>query len=390
MTTKNEALRVLQVVEPGCDGVFRHVEGLVHYLLSAGVEVDFAYSDVRGSDRLHRLVGAVRDKGGLTTNLRTSNSPQPADLPAFVKLLKLAASHPCAVIHSHSSKAGILGRAVAMLLRKPSFYTPNAYFGMGNPLGLKTSVFNLLEQIFSPFATTINVSPDEATFGRETLRVAQSKQIVIPNAVDTSHFTAGDPDEKRKWRSEHGLQGAAVVIGTLGRLSYQKDPLTLYRAFHACAADFPEVFLAHVGSGELSADCTAYADQHGLSNRILRINYLSDTAGFYQGIDAFALSSRYEGLSFAILEALSAGLPLILTNAPGNGTFSQLGLSHLWTAPVEDPTSFADSIRRFLIDRKPGRVCNHRSVAETNFGFEACYGRILHLYRGSRKRVGEL
>ena len=197
MTTKNEALRVLQVVEPGVDGVFRHVEGLVHYLLSVGVEVDLAYSDVRGSDRLHRLVGAVRDKGGLTTNLRTSNSPQPADLPAFFKLLQLAASHPCGVIHSHSSKAGILGRAAATLLRKPSFYTPNAYYGMGNPPGLKTSVFNLLERIFSPFATTINVSPDEATFGRETLRVAQSKQIVIPNAVDTYHFTEGDPNEKR-------------------------------------------------------------------------------------------------------------------------------------------------------------------------------------------------
>lgn len=381
-------LRVLQVVEPGCDGVFRHVEGLVHYLLSAGVEVDLAYSDVRGSDRLHRLVGAVRDSGGLTTNLRTSNSPQPADLPAFFKLLKLAASHPCDVIHSHSSKAGILGRAAATLLRKPSFYTPNAYYGMGNPPGLKTSVFNLLERIFSPFATTINVSPDEATFGRETLRVAQSKQIVIPNAVDTYHFTEGDPNEKRKWRSEHGLPDDAVVIGTLGRLSYQKDPLTLYWAFHACAAGFPEVFLAHVGSGELSSDCAAYVDQQGLSKRIVRIDYLSDTAGFYQSIDAFALSSRYEGLSFAILEALSGGLPLILTDAPGNGTFSQLGLSHLWTAPVEDPTSLADSIRDFINDRNPGRACNHRSVAEANFGFEACYGRILSLYRASRMKCG--
>jgi len=259
---------------------------------------------------------------------------------------------------------------------------------MGNPPGLKTSVFNRLEQIFSPFATTINVSPDEATFGRETLRVAGGNHVVIPNAVDTYHFTAGEADEKQKWRSEHGLPDDAVVVGTLGRLSYQKDPLTLYRAFHACASDFPEVFLAHVGSGELSADCAAYADQQGLSKRIVRIEYLSDTAGFYQGIDAFALSSRYEGLSFAILEALSAGLPLILTNAPGNGTFSQLGLSHLWTAPVEDPSSLADSIRDFINDRKPGRDCNHSSVAEANFGFEACYGRILSLYRASRKECG--
>src|SRR3954471_18936880 len=108
-------MNVLVVSEPGIDGVFRYVEGLCHYLDAQGIGVHLAYSDRRGSERLHELVAWVEARGGRTVNLRTSNRPALSDLRAFTVLLRLAWAVKPDVIHSHSSKAGFLARALALL-----------------------------------------------------------------------------------------------------------------------------------------------------------------------------------------------------------------------------------------------------------------------------------
>src|SRR5688572_22314721 len=75
-----KAMNVLQVVEPGVDGVFRHVEGLTRFLSGRGVRVSLAYSDVRGSEGLRRLVAEVTLSGGRTLNLEVGNKPALSDL----------------------------------------------------------------------------------------------------------------------------------------------------------------------------------------------------------------------------------------------------------------------------------------------------------------------
>jgi glycosyltransferase involved in cell wall biosynthesis len=372
--------KVLQVVEPGCDGVFRHVEGLVDYLHSKDVPLDLAYSDVRGSDRLKELVSRVVASGGEVVNLRVSNAPSLGDIPALLRLLECQGSRKYSVIHAHSSKAGILGKILSIVSRTPCFYTPNAYYGMGRGAGVKTAVFNAIERIFAPVGMTINVSSDEADFARLKLGVHAERQVVIPNAVDTDHYRRGTSEERHAWRQVHGIPDEAIVIGTLGRLSFQKDPMTLYRAFLEVARDQPALYLAHVGSGELDDECRAVADSLGMKDRVIRIGYLKDTAGFYRALDAFALTSRYEGLSFAVLEALASDLPMILSEAPGNLYFKGIGLSHLWTAPVGSVDDVAAGIRSMLAGKREGRLPNHREVAMSRFGFDACYGKILRLY----------
>jgi glycosyltransferase involved in cell wall biosynthesis len=379
--------KVLQVVEPGCDGVFRHVEGLVDYLLSKDIPVGLAYSDVRGSDRLKDLVSRVLASGGEVVNLRVSNAPSPEDIPALIRLLKCQGSRKYNVIHAHSSKAGILGKVLSIVSRTPCFYTPNAYYGMGRDAGLKTAVFNSIERIFAPVGITLNVSTDEAEFAHVKLGVRPERQVVIPNAVDTDHYRTGTGEERIAWRRGHGLPDDATVIGTLGRLSYQKDPVTLYRAFLEVARDQPALYLAHVGSGELDDECRALVDSLGMKDRVIRIGYLKDTAGFYRALDAFALTSRYEGLSFAVLEALASDLPMILSEAPGNCYFKGIGLSHLWTAPVGRVGDVAAGIRSMLAGKREGRLPNHREVAMSRFGFEACYGRILEMYRTATSKM---
>jgi glycosyltransferase involved in cell wall biosynthesis len=384
-------MRVLVVSEPGADGVFRHVEQLVGFLQQHGVQVALAYSTFRGSNRLEKLVSDVRQSGGPTLDLRVGNAPQLGDWVASCKLLAFGRRFHPQLIHCHSSKAGILGRAVGCLLGVPVLYTPHAYFGMGQQQGARTKLFNGLERLFARMGHTINVSADEAGFARKCLGVEAARQSVIPNAVDTTVFKPGTSEQKGQWREDRGIPADALVIGTLGRLSYQKDPMTLYRAFELIARERPNLYLAHLGTGELRDDCDGWVKRSGLAKRILRMDYSAEPAAFYQALDAFVLSSRYEGLSFAALEALATGLPLVLTDVPGNRGFFQLGLSHVWSAPAEAPDALAAAMEACLLDLENGRPSNHRTVALQRYSEEACFGKVLELYREvANSRVGNI
>lgn len=375
------SLKALIAVEPGVGGVFRHVDRLARFLLRQEIDVALAYSSLRGSAELVSLIDAVQRSGGSTTDLRVGNAPQLTDFSALAKLTLEAHSFGPDLIHCHSSKAGILARVVGMVAGVPTIYTPNAYYGMGQRRGVRGAMFSGLERLFARMAHTINVSDDEAVFACQHLGVKPLRQTVIPNAVNTEMFKPATAEEKLQWRRAKGLPADAIVFGSLGRLSYQKDPLTLYRAFEIVARNHPTAYLAHLGTGELASECEEWVRSSGLRERIVRIDYSPEPSDFYRGLDGFVLSSRYEGLSFAVLEALATNLPLVLTDVPGNRDFLRLGLSHVWSAPAEDPDALAAAMEACLLALAQARSTNHRAVALERFSEEVCFGRVLGLYQ---------
>ncbi len=374
-------LRVLIVVEPGEDGVFCHVDRLARHLIEKGVALGLVYSSDRGSDGLNSLIQFVEQAGGSTSDMRVGNAPQLGDARAFARLVLLVRQSGPGIIHCHSSKAGILGRMAGALNRVPTIYTPHAYYGMGQRKGARTALFNGLERLFAQMGHTINVSEDEAAFAREQIGVKHSQQTMIPNAVDPEVFKPATAEEKIRLRGSKGLPRDAIVFGSLGRLSYQKDPLTLYRSFEIIARRHPTAYLAHLGTGELAKECQEWIQRSGLSERIFRGDYSPEPSEFYKALDAFVLSSRYEGLSFAVLEALATDLPIVLTDVPGNRDFLRIGLSHIWSAPAADPKSLAFAMEAGFVDLARNRPSNHRAVAIERFSQEICLGKILDVYR---------
>lgn len=380
-------MKVMEVVEPGKDGVFRHVESLSDYAIARGVQVALAYSDRRAADRLMPFVRRVEAAKGETLNLRVGNAPALADLTALFRLRRFCRAVRPDIIHLHSSKAGALGRALRFTgVRAPIFYTPHAYYSMAQ-YAPKGWVFRWLERLFGRVGTTIHVSHDEAAYGREAIRLRPARQRVIENAVDTIRFHPGTREGRTKWRREHGLPQDAVIVGTVGRFSRQKDPVTHYQALLPVLRARRNVWTAHVGEGDLLAEARALWEREGIGHRVLSIPYLADTSGFFQTLDAFMLTSRFEGLSIAVLEALATDLPLILSSAPGNRDFLRLGLSHVWSAPGGNVPAFSAAVESWLNDRQSDRPSNHRVVAERKFSHDACYGRILEEYGSARARL---
>ena len=381
-TLPKTCVNVLTVVEPGEDGVFRHVEGLCRFLFSRGVTIHLAYSSKRGSAGLVALVESVRQHGGQTLDMRIGNAPCPSDLKAFFKLRKLARTVRPDVIHAHSSKAGVLGRALALSgIKARFFYTAHAYYGMGGAGGLKAAFFNFIEAVLGRIGTTINISDDESAFAMQKLRIPRNRIRVIHNPVNTAEFRPARGDERKEIRARFGIPEGALVLGSVGRLSFQKDPQTMYQAVAEAMGKHSNLWLCHVGRGEMEAELRTLADRLGIAARLVNIPYLESPAEIYRAFDAFSVTSRYEaGWPLVVLEALASDLPVIVSACPGASNISQGGLSHCWTAQCGDISGFANAIESWAVDIQNHRTINHRQVAEERFGIDALFGAVHQLY----------
>ena len=376
-------MRVLEVVEPGVDGVFRHVEGLTQFLASQAVGVSLAYSDVRGSDGLRRLVAEVQAHGGTTLNLAVGNRPSPRDLVAALKLRRLIHEVQPDIIHAHSSKAGGLSRLPFVAPRAtPVFYTPHAYYGMARRAGAGPWVFDRIESVLARRGTTINISRDEAEFARARLGVPASRQRVIHNPVRTDTFRPASNEERQAARRMFDVPEGAVVIGTVGRMTFQKDPETLYRAIAPLLRRRPELFLMHLGEGELMDDLKRLAGALAIDRQVRFAGYAENPLAFYHALDALAMTSRYEaGWPIVILEALACGLPIVSSRAPGTADIDKAGLSHCWSAEAGAVAGFEAALGALLDDLPRGRPSNHRQLALARFSPDACHGAVLAAYR---------
>jgi glycosyltransferase involved in cell wall biosynthesis len=373
-------MKVLVVTEPGVDGVFRYVETLCHFLIEQGVDVHLAYSDRRGSDRLLKLVAWVEARGGLTVNLRTANRPALSDWGAFCSLLKLARTVNPDVIHSHSSKAGFLARTLRFFgIKAVQFYHPHAYVGMRPVPGRLDPVYNMIEGILGRTAYTIASSTTENLFACQRLKIPPARVFLRSNGVNTDLFTPASPEEKLRLRAALGLPLHQPILGFIGRSSAQKDPLTLYRAFAKVAAEKP-LSLFHVGQGELDPELDLLVGQLGLSDRVFRRPYMTVPNDFYRAVDGFILTSHYEGFSLAVLEAVSANLPMILSEAPGNIDLLAQPLSHLWKARPGDVEGFSHCIARWHERLQTTSPINHRQIAKLRFDNRQKLGEIVELY----------
>jgi glycosyltransferase involved in cell wall biosynthesis len=250
---------------------------------------------------------------------------------------------------------------------------------MNDPANRKARFFQACERVLGRIGTTVNIGESESRFAREALGIPASRQYVIRNGVDCARFVPPTAEAKRKLRAEFGIPVDATVVGSVGRCSAQKDPLTMYRAIQAAHEKYPDLYFFHVGQGELADEVDAFAAAHGMAAYLKRLTYLPHPETFYQVLDAFVLSSIYEGMSYATLEALSTGLPLILTRAPGNEDFDHFGLSHVFLGEARDPESLSAAVARWHAARQI--ASNHRQIATERFDEAICFAELLVAYR---------
>lgn len=349
--------RVLIVCEPGKDGVFDYAKDLIAHINEhhPDVIIDLAYSSKRGSPALEKLVHDIEARGGKTADMRTGNAPQPADIRACREIVRLVREGRPQVVHAHSSKAGGLARVLAMLRFDfpPVVYTPNAYFGLGGKKSLAAKVFNQAERFLGRVGTTINCSSDEREFAIDTLRLSPDRLIQIENGADLERFHPVSTGEKMAYRQEFGLPENMPLLVSIGRQSFQKNYEPLYVAMNRVLSDpTTSCFFAHAGAGGAELGDALLSPE--ARKRFKSFAFISAIEKFICAADGFILTSRYEGLSLAVLAATACGSKLFLTEVAGNHCLAPLGFDEVsWIEPTEDATLLADRIEKALREWLP-------------------------------------
>ncbi|MDT7464566.1 glycosyltransferase family 4 protein [Citrobacter portucalensis] len=232
------------------------------------------------------------------------------DIVAIYKLYKFIRVNKFDVVHTHSSKTGIIGRVAAKLARVPNII--HTVHGFSFPAATNKKnylLYYFLEWVARFFTDKLIVlNKEDQLIAIKKLNYNKDKVYLIPNGVDENEF---HPNQNKKNENE-------LKIVMVGRLSKQKDPETLLLAVKKVLVRNKNVTLSFVGDGELRTQLERQIMDK--DNRIFFHGWMNNISEILAKSDLFVLPSLWEGMPLAILEALSCGLPCIVTNIPGNNS----------------------------------------------------------------------
>lgn len=177
---------------------------------------------------------------------------------------------------------------------------------------------------------------------------------VVPNGIDTIRPPAHGAE------ITPALRPGARLVGYVGRLAPGKRVEDLVEAVALLRAEIPDVILLVIGDGPERAALERRARERGAGDALRFLGHRPDAAALVAGLDAFWLASENEGMSNSLMEAMAAGVPVVVSDIPGNRELVVDGLTGC-TAPLGDPRAFADATARLW--RDPARAAAMAAAA---------------------------
>lgn len=273
------------------------------------------------------------------------------DLVALVKLYRLIRGSRVDLVHTHTSKAGILGRLAARLAGvRRVVHTPHGHYFVGGYAGRAlTRLFVRLERWAARFTDRIVGLTEQEIRDHVARGIGRPEQfVVIPSGVALPAFekTAGDA---RGLRAALGLPGSATVVGSVGRFEPVKGHHYLLEAVARLARRCPDLHVAFVGDGELLPELRRAAEHAGLAGRAHFLGWREDVPAVLHTFDLFVLPSLNEGMGRALVEAMAAGLPIVASEVGGVPEVLAGGAAGVLVPPA-DAGALARAIETLLGD----------------------------------------
>ncbi len=290
------------------------------------------------------------------------------DIRAFLSLYKLFKEEDFTIIHTHSSKAGLLARLAAVLNKTPIVIHTIHGFAFNDFMNIfKKNFFIYVEKLLAKWTDVLITVSNLNKKKIIDLNIAHENKIKnIYSGIDLSLFTNKRNDEFRK---ELNLENDHLLLGSVGRLSNQKDPITMIEAFGIISKPFPNAHLALVGDGELKGKILEKIDQLKLNDRIHLTGNKNNPWSVYHSMDLFIMSSIYEGLGRSITEALSCGVPVVCTDVEGVPEIVRDNITGILVRP-KDSNKLADAIIRTLNDMETAKKMAEEGRRFVNDNFD--------------------
>jgi glycosyltransferase involved in cell wall biosynthesis len=272
------------------------------------------------------------------------------DAQALWQLIRLFRQERPALVHTHTSKAGVLGRVAAWFARVPVIvHTPHGHVFYGHFGPFRSWAFLQIERALSAITDRlIALTESERQDHLDRAVGKPDRFVVVPSGIDRERFGRARVQGKQQpeW---FGCPPNALVVGSVGWLTDIKGHQYLIEAIAKLKQDFPALHLVIVGSGERHDALLQQAESAGLRDAVHLLGHRDDIDVCLAGMDLFVLPSLNEGMGRALIEAMSAGLPVIASRVGGIPAV----ISHERTGllvPPGDADALADALRR-LLDR---------------------------------------
>jgi glycosyltransferase involved in cell wall biosynthesis len=274
------------------------------------------------------------------------------DLLAFWEIYRLCRREGFTIVHTHISKAGILGRLAAWLAHTPVIvHTVHTISFQASENRWANRLYRWLEKLCAPFTDRFLVVSQLNTARYLEARIGRPEQYqVVYSGIDVERLRALRYGGETV-RARLGVPAEHRLIVWIGRLAYQKDPQCFVRAAAALCRDVPDVTCLMVGDGPLRAEVEALIEALGMRGRIIVTGFRDDAPELLAAASLLGHSSRFEGMGRVISEAMLLGIPVAGTAVDGVVEAIASGERGGLLVPPEEPEQLAAAMRRLLEER---------------------------------------
>ena len=331
----------------------------------------------------NQVVQQLSDPGGKVTCLKATNS-----INIFFRapeLINYIRQHKIDLLHCHMPITGLLGRYVHSKISIPVIYTEH---NLQERYHFITRFFNKIT--FNYQTETIAVSGDVKNSINKNIK-PKINVSVVENGINAETFVRNSEDGMRI-RNEYNIPQNAVVVGNIAVFRSQKRLKEWVEVFASSSTSNPNLFGLLVGQGPFMEQVEESIEAHGLKNKIILAGLQSDVKPYYSAIDIFMMTSLYEGLPIALLEAMSMECAVVSTNAGGtksvirNGEDGFLVNVSDWkdlAALIDKLVSTPLLIQQYGIKARK-RVMESHGLNKTVLAFEEMYLRNINNFDASK------
>jgi len=305
------------------------------------------------------------------------------DLCAVWTLTGILRAKRPAIVHTHTSKAGVVGRVAAWLARVPVIvHTPHGHVFYGHFGRMKSWLFLQIEwALCCVTSMLVALTSAERDDHLERAVGCADRFAVIPSGIDVERFRRARVEGRQVPRG-FNCPTDATIVGSIGWLTDIKGHRVLVEALGYLKDEFPGLHAVIVGSGGQHHALLAQADSLGVRDRIHLVGHRDDIEQCLAGMDCFVFPSLNEGMGRALIEAMAAGLPVVASRVGGIPAIVQHEENGL-LVEAGDGRALSEGLRRILGDPqladRLGRNAS-RTIGQ-EFGVKAMVDAVESVYR---------
>jgi len=330
----------------------------------------------------NQMVESIQRSGGVVTCLSASNNIK-IMLKVF-SVIRYVKENNIQLIHCHLPWAGMVGRVVYKLTKVPVLYTEH---NKQERYHFLTKAMNKLT--FNWQSAAVAVSNDVAASIQKNIRPRIPVHEIL-NGVNT-HFFQRDSEEGKRLKQQLNIPDDAIVMGTIAVFRFQKRLKEWLEVFATVSAKHPNVYGIIVGDGPLKEEIIQYRKELGLEEKVILPGLQTEVKPWFNTMDIFMMTSVFEGLPIALLEAMSMECAIATTDAGGIKEVIRNKESGLMVN-VEHWKDLENELEQ-LIDSSAWRLTLGQSARERvkeAFGMERMVRELEELYGGCLLPVGRL